>query len=230
MRNKGELIKANNVATRVDLAYREIKDRILNNVFPPGYQAYELEIADLLQMSRTPVREALIRLEKEGLIKRVPRRGMQVVPLDPQDMREIYQLLTSLEATAAQLLAQRNLTKKQLIPMKEALTAMDNALKNNDLENWAVADEQFHRFLLEQCGNNRLKNIALGFWDQMHRVRLITLKLRPKPVQSNREHWQAYRAICKGDADAARDIHYQHRLRTQEVIMELLDQFPLHHL
>ena len=95
----------------VDEAYQKLRLRILNDELPPGAQALEQEIADALGISRTPVREALIRLEKEGLVEVLPRRGMRVLPLSPTDMREIYELLYSLEPTAAARMAAQSCSR-----------------------------------------------------------------------------------------------------------------------
>jgi len=89
----------------VEMAYEQVKRRILDNQYHPGYQALEQEVAEDLGMSRTPVREALIRLKHEGLVELIPRRGMRVVPVVADDMKEIYDVLTSLESMAAELLA-----------------------------------------------------------------------------------------------------------------------------
>ena len=88
-------------STRVDNAYERLKREILQGVLPPGYQAPEPDIASRLGMSRTPVREALIRLEAEGLIDLVPRRGAKVVAISRKDICEIFQILAVLEALAA---------------------------------------------------------------------------------------------------------------------------------
>lgn len=212
----------------VEQAYAEIKKRILTTHYPPGYQALEQEIAADLNVSRTPVREALIRLENEGLLSLIPRRGMKVTPLLPNDMREIYEVLTAVETMAVELLARRKPSKKQLQPVSRALKRMNVALNANDLETWAEADDQFHRALLEACGNNRLAEIAGKVRDQGHRARLLTLRLRPKPTKSNAEHEEVFAAITAGDWEQARDLHYAHRKRTSQTLIELLDeyQFP----
>ena len=88
-------------------AYTTIKHNILENRYPPGHQALEQELATELGMSRTPVREALIRLEREGLVELIPRRGMRVVPLSPADMKEIYDVLTGLETAALALMERK---------------------------------------------------------------------------------------------------------------------------
>ena len=89
----------------VDEAYQALKTAIRNNVFPPGHQAAEPEIARQLGMSRTPVHEAIIRLQEEGLVQVLPRRGVLICPISADDIREIYDVLIAVEGMAAALLA-----------------------------------------------------------------------------------------------------------------------------
>lgn len=213
--------------SRVSAAYSQIKNRILDNTYPPGFQALELEMAQQLGMSRTPVREALILLENEGLIEVLPRRGMRVVPLSQTDMREIYQVLTALESTAVELAARRKPSGQEMTPMQTALDDMDRALQGDDLEAWAEADERYHRSILDLCDNGRLSAMANTVRDQGHRARMITLRLRPKPWQSNIEHRAVFEAIRRGDAETARDTHYRHRIRASEVITAVLLEYRL---
>ena len=128
--------------SRVEWVYRTLKQSILNNELYPGYQALEPEIAKNLGVSRTPVREALIRLENERLIELIPRRGMRVVPLVPSDMREIYQVLTSLEVTAVELLARQRPLRSHLFELEQAINDMDQQLAADHREGWAEADDR----------------------------------------------------------------------------------------
>src|SRR3954451_14413841 len=93
--------------TLVDDAYQALKAAIRNNVFAPGYQGSEQEIANQLRMSRTPVHEAIIRLQEEGLVRVLPRRGVMVCPISPYDMREIYGVIIALETASSELLAEK---------------------------------------------------------------------------------------------------------------------------
>lgn len=212
----------------VEKAYDEIKSRILANAYPPGHQALEQEVAAQLGVSRTPVREALIRLENEGLVSLIPRRGMRVTPLSASDMREIYEVLTAVETMAVELLARKKPSKTKMKSASDALSEMEKSLREGDLEKWAEADDRFHRALLEACGNSRLAAIAGTVRDQGHRARLLTLRLRPKPTKSNKEHRDVLNAILRGDWQTARDLHYTHRVRTSETLTDLLEeyQFP----
>src|SRR5690606_26297255 len=90
-------------------AYRELRRRILHNEMPPNAQYLEQELADSLGMSRTPVREALIRLSDERLVEIRPRHGARILPVSVDDMREIYEMMTELEAFAVRKLARRGL-------------------------------------------------------------------------------------------------------------------------
>ncbi|MFT4067613.1 GntR family transcriptional regulator [Paraburkholderia sp.] len=212
------------------LAYQEIRQRIMDNEWPAGMQATEKEVATRLGMSRTPVREALMRLQHEGLVNVVPRHGMRVLPVSAEDMAQIYTILTSLEATAAELVAARRLGAAALQPLRTASDDMDRALQQEDLDAWAQADERFHRHLLDLCGNTMLRNIVLNFWDRAHRARMVTLRLRTRPANSTREHAALVDALQRGDAPAAALIQREHRQRAGDELLHILKNTGLHQL
>ena len=209
----------------VDEAYEQIHRRILDNAWPPGHRALEQEVALALGMSRTPVREALLRLQNEGLVEVIPRHGMRVLPVSPNDMREIYQILTALECMAAELLAQRQPSGKELEPLVAATKAMDKALKAGDLEAWAAADESFHKQLVELAGNRQLQATVMNYWDRAHRARMVTLRLRPKPVNSTREHRALVDRIAAGDADGAAQVFRAHRQRAGRELLAIFEHY-----
>jgi DNA-binding GntR family transcriptional regulator len=211
----------------VDEAYEQIRRRILDNAWPPGHRALEQEVALALGMSRTPVREALLRLQADGLVEVIPRHGMRVLPVSPDDMREIYQILTALECMAAELLAARKPTDKVLQPLVVASKAMDKALKAEDLDAWAAADERFHAHLVELCGNRQLQATALNYWERAHRARMFTLRLRPKPVNSTKEHMQMVERLRAGDAAGAAAVTRAHRERASRELVTIFEQFKL---
>jgi len=214
-------------ASLVDAAYEQIRRRILDNVWPPGHRALEQEVALALGMSRTPVREALVRLQSEGLVEVVPRHGMRVLPVSPSDMREIYQILTALECMAAEILARRQPSDAELKPLVEATDAMDRALAVDDLDAWAKADELFHAQLLDLAGNRLLQATVMNHWDRAHRARMFTLRLRPKPVNSTREHMQLVERLRAGDADGAAQVNRAHRERAAGELLALFERFKL---
>ena len=114
-------------------AYREIRRRILVNEMPADTQYLEQELADALGMSRTPVREALIRLSDERLVEVRPRHGARVLPVSVHDMREIYEVMTELEAVAARKVAERGLSEADIGRLQQSVDDMDAALARDDL-------------------------------------------------------------------------------------------------
>lgn len=211
----------------VDRAHEQLRRRILDNAWPPGYQALEQEVALALGMSRTPVREALIRLANEGLIELVPRRGMRVLPVSPADMREIYQILTALEGLAAELVARRRLGEAELRPLVDATNDMAHALDHEGLDAWAVADERFHESLIRLAGNRRLHETVLNYRDRAHRARMFTLKLRPKPLSSTQEHLALVDRLRAGDVEGAVRVNRAHRERASRELLEIFERFRL---
>ena len=229
-RNSAARAAETTTTSLVDAAYRTMRAKILDNEWAPGHRALEQELALELGVSRTPVREALIRLAQEGLVEVVPRHGMRVLPVSAADMNEIYQLLGSLEATAAEMVAQRKPAARDIAPLETASRAMDAALKAGDLDAWAQADERFHRYLVELCGNRLLAATVYNFWDRAHRARMFTLRLRPKPVKSTREHIAMLDRIRAGDAAGVVDVNRAHRERANRELLAIFERFRLHQL
>lgn len=209
-----------------DQAHAAIRRRILDADWAPGASVLEGEIALELGLSRTPVREALVRLQQEGLVEIVPRHGMRVSALSPADMREIYQVLTSLEPTAAELLAERRPSRAELAPLHDACEAMAASLRGPapDLRAWAAADEDFHAGLARLCGNRRLAAMIMTVWDQAHRARMFTLPLRPLPRISTDEHRAVLEAIAAGEPARAAALYVAHRRRGGAELMAIIEK------
>ena len=207
----------------VDRAYEALKQKICDGTWAGGEARLEREAADEIGVSRTPVREALIRLEEERLVEVRPRRGFVVLPISADDMADIYEILTALESHAAAKLASQPDTSNVLSRLEASVDAMDAALAENDLEAWARADLEFHRALVEEAGNQRLAEIVRTVSDQVHRARLATLRMRPKPIRSNSDHRAVLQAIRQGDADTAFVRHKVHREKSREVLVALLN-------
>jgi len=214
----------------VDAAYDSLRARILDNVYPPGHQALESDLALELGISRTPVREALIRLQKEGLVEVRPRHGMRVLPISPTDMAEIYTILGALECAAAEIVAARKPSEAELKPLLQATRDMDRALKADDLDGWAAADERFHQTLVELTGNRLLREVVTNFWDRAHRARMVTLRLRPKPVNSTKEHSALVDRLRAGDARGAVEANRMHRARASAELLALFERVRLQHM
>lgn len=213
-------------------AYRVMKEAIRDNAFAPGYQGSEQEIALRLGMSRTPVHEALIRLQEEGLVRVLPKRGVVVLALSPDDMREVYDVIIALEGMAAELIAGMSASAhRPIVAQLESINAdMKMALQRDELDAWAAADDRFHRVLIDRSGNARLARLAGTIMDQSHRARMMTLRLRARPTKSVKEHQAIISAIKSGDSALACTHAQTHRRRARNELLPLLDQFGMKHL
>lgn len=216
--------------SNVDRAVSALRQMIFSGELPPGSDHLETELADRLGMSRTPVREAALMLQAQGLVEMRPRRGIRISPVSAQDMRDIYDILTELESLAAARAAQAGYSDSDLETLAAAIADMDMALAGDDLRAWAEADDRFHRELVRLGRNARLSMIVSVMRDQVRRARATTLFMRPKPEQSNADHRKVLQAIAEGDARTAHDVHHAHRQMARDMLVALLEKHQFYGL
>lgn len=208
-------------------AIHALREMIFAGELPAGSDHLESELAAQLGMSRTPIREAALTLEGQGLLEMRPRKGVRILPVSPDDMREIYDILTELESLAARQAAERQLPDGELAGLALAIADMDRALDGPDLDAWAEADARFHSELVRLGGNSRIQMVVSMMSDQVRRARTVTLHMRPPPSQSNQDHRRVYEAIKSGKGDEAHAIHHAHRTAAKDLIVALLDKHKL---
>ncbi len=208
-------------------AIGELRELIFSGQLSPGSDHLESELAERLGMSRTPVREAALILESQGLLELRPRKGVRILPVSATDMREIYDVLTELESLAAERAAASGYSAHELNQLALSIQDMENAVAAEDREAWAQADDAFHRELVRLGGNTRIQNIVGMMSDQVRRARAVTLFIRPMPTQSNEDHRGVFDAIRDGQPADARRIHRAHREQARNMIVGLLEK---HHL
>lgn len=223
-------MKDTNAASNTQRAIRVLRDLIFSGDLSPGSDHLETELAARLGMSRTPVREAALSLQAQGLVEVRPRRGIRVLGLSPQDMCEVYDVLTLLESHAAERAAERRHDANELRPLEAAIDEMDAALARDDREGWARADDAFHLELVRLGGNKRIEAIVRMMGDQVRRARAMTLYMRPSPVRSNADHRAVFAAIMAGQPDQARNLHQKHRRAARDMLVGLLAKHRLHRL
>ncbi|RYH11276.1 GntR family transcriptional regulator [Tropicimonas sp. IMCC6043] len=222
--------RAEKPVSNTERAIEELRRLVFSGELPAGSDHLESELADRLGMSRTPVREAARTLESQGLLELRARKGVRILPVSLEDMREIYDVLTELESLAAERAAERRYSKEELADLENTITDMNRALEAADLEAWAEADNRFHAELVRLGGNSRIMAITAMMSDQVRRARAVTLFMRPMPVQSNLDHQGVFEAIQRGDAEAAHDLHRAHRQRARDMILSLLERHRLRQL
>ncbi|MGA0531693.1 GntR family transcriptional regulator [Hansschlegelia sp. KR7-227] len=216
----------------VDDAYDALKAGVLDGSFAPGHQASEQEIALRLGMSRTPVHEAVIRLQEDGLVRVLSRRGVLICAIAPDDMREIYDVLVAIEGRAAELIAA--LPEPDRLAVADDLARfteeMEAALASENRIAWGETDARFHAALIGGCRNRRIVRIMQTINDQSHRARMVTLRLRKGLAASVEEHRAIVAAIRAGDAAAAHEAGRRHRLNACAELIPALESLGLKHL
>ena len=205
-------------------AYREMRRRVLDGEMAPGTQYLEQELAAMLGMSRTPVREALIRLADERLVEVRPRHGARVMPVSIGDVSEIYELLAELEAAAARRLATHGASGDVLAVLEAAQRQMETELKAGNRIGWFEGDRRFHATIVAAGGNARLTGMVQGLIDQSHCARLQTIAQYEITDASSRDHAEIVRAIRAKDAATAHASVHRHRTRGGKALVSLLEK------
>lgn len=211
-------------------AYREIKAMVLANRVHGGEYLLEEDLARAVGMSRTPLREALVQLQNEGLVAIVPRRGIRIVPLTVADMREVHDLMQWLESQACYALANRADRAGPLEGLHAKVGEMQRSLAAGDLEAWARANDGFHILLVASAGNGRLSRICENLLDQSQRVRAFTLRLRKPPTHVTDSHARMLAAIEAGDGDAAVAIQVANKRAWLAELEEIIQRLQLRFL
>ncbi|WP_101842689.1 GntR family transcriptional regulator [Halobacillus sp. Marseille-P3879] len=202
-------------------AYQILRLAIRNLKLLPGKTILEREIAEVLGMSRTPVREALIRLQTEGVVNLIPRKGFEIEPIEAKDLREIYEVVEMLEGLAAKL-STHTINDEELNELETLIEQQEQAINENDLSEWARLDNLFHFKIIGYAENNRLSNVIEVHADQLYRARLITINKRPLPFQSIVEHRAIVACMRASDGEAAQVSMQSHRKRARNEILKFL--------
>jgi DNA-binding GntR family transcriptional regulator len=212
-----------------DAAYDAIKSWIQTAQVPPGGLIDEAEAAKKLCMSRTPVREALLRLQSEGFVEIGRGKGIRVLPLSAGDMRHIYQVISGLEVVAVSLLARRQPSRADLRSLAEATSEMKNALAAGDVDRWGEADEHFHRELMRLSGNPRLHSVGWHLRDLAKRAHMVALRLQSDAyrAQSTDNHTVLIDAILAGEGREAAARHFEQRQRGEDALVGIVEKFNL---
>ncbi len=153
-------------------AYTEIRRRILSGELNADAPLSEYQLADELELSRTPVREAVKRLEREGLLQSIPNRGTFVAELTVRDISEIYQVREQLEGFAARVAAETT-SEESIKKLEEEITILNTLAKAGNLAEVVDSDIRLHKQIIASTQNSRLIEMLGTLDDQMHRVRAL---------------------------------------------------------
>ncbi len=205
-RNPFELLRS---ATLSGLVQEEILRRIKIGEIEAGAKLNELDLAEHLQVSRSPVREAFRALEEAGLVRLEKNRGVFIREISPEEAAELYSVRAGLDEMAARLLAPR-ITEAELRELGRMLAALEAASRRGEVNAYFPLNIAFHDRLVEMAGNGALLGIYRGLINRMHLLRRRGFSLAGSSDASHAEHRAILDALASRDVDAAAQAMRRH--------------------
>ncbi len=188
-----------------DVVFNTLRQAILKGELEPGERLMEIQLADRLGVSRTPIREAIRKLELEGLVLMIPRKGAEVAKISAKSLRDVLEVRRSLEELAIELACER-MTAEEIKELELAQESFRMAIQLGDIMTIAEADEHYHGVIYLGTGNARLIQILNNLREQMYRYRLEYIKDAAKRQVLIVEHDHILKALKErrtADAKAA---------------------------
>jgi DNA-binding GntR family transcriptional regulator len=207
----------------VDEATQALRNAILNGQLQLGVRLKQTELAARLKISRTPIREALSRLQQEGLIELLPGGGVRVALLDLEEAVELYDLREVLDGLAARLAASRA-EEAALSRLRKALDRMAQCLERRDPNQWFAAHVAFHDEVLRASGNAHLQRLASVVRLSIRHFHPLLLKTESRLETAFREHRQILRAIAARDPEGAERLARTHIANAKEIVLKVMAQ------
>ncbi len=202
--------------------FQSLKADIFSQHLKPGQTIREEELAEKYEISRTPIREMLRRLEQEDLVRIVPNIGVYVSELTPKDIEEVLELRICLETAGARLAASK-ITEQQQEQLEEIGKQLDLAAEKQDSIASFDADTKLHDLIMVAAGNSRARRILNNLLGQIHRIRFIS---GHKPGRMNTtiaEHKILVAALMSHDPDKAAEAMHTHLLNTKDLLLPQSD-------
>ncbi|MEG1537109.1 MAG: GntR family transcriptional regulator [Clostridiales bacterium] len=214
-----EYASRNEFAPMRELIYQYMRDAIINRCLPAGVHLVEDDLARNLNASRTPVREALRKLESDGLVKHHRRRGVEVRQLNEKEAADIYDLSIVLEGYAARLVAE-NINQDILDKLQQLLLKMRDTVQNINPDLEMQLHQEFHFTIYEACQNKRVEVLLKNNNDYIQLFRAYTLKVPGRMKHSREEHSRLLRAIEMRDGDLAEKCAREHLSVSKEAFLQ----------
>ena len=206
-----------------DQAYQLIRRDIIQCILQPGLMVAQTQLVERYQLSVTPVREALKRLEQEGYVQSIPRFGYLITPITVEDIEDIYELRLLLEKPAVRMAAQRA-TDAQLAELQEHARFSYVYKDTHSYQKFLLANVDFHTRVATISGNRRLGESVGRLLDEMTRIFHLGLDVRDSAEEMKNEHITLSGALAARNADLAEQIMEDQIRRSQQRVLEMLNQ------
>lgn len=201
-----------------EIVFETLREAIISGVLKPGERLMEVQLAEEMGVSRTPVREAIRKLELENFVVMVPRKGAYVADLSTKDIVDVFEIRAALEALAAGLAAER-ITDDELEELQQIL--VQNA-KSQSLEEFIAIDTKFHDVLYRASRNERLVQIISNLREQIQRFRSTTLASPGRMKNTLEEHKRIVDAVSERNVQLAQQLAQEHIDNAENSMLELI--------
>ena len=198
-----------------------LRDAIRRGVLEPGERLMEVQLAEELGISRTPVREAIRKLEQEGYVIMMPRRGTYVSSVSVRDVKEIFEIRSALESLSTGLATMR-IEPEELDKLRALLTEIEGHIQRRDIDKIVETDIEFHGLLYQVSRNDRLVTIISNLKEQLARFRTLSMSYPGRLQETLQEHRAMVEAIAAGDVEAARDAAERHMEQAEETLLKAM--------
>lgn len=185
-----------------DVVFNTLRQAILTGELKPGERLMEIHLANKLGVSRTPIREAIRKLELEGLVTMIPRRGAEVAEITEKSLKDVLEVRRTLDALCAELACDR-ISDEELESLRMACLKFEEATKTKDARIIAKADVALHDIIVKATGNQRLIQLVNNLSEQMYRYRFEYIKDENKHNHLVEEHRMIYESIIRHDKEGA---------------------------
>ncbi len=192
-----------------DVVFQTLRQSILTGELKPGERLLEIHLADKLGVSRTPIREAIRKLELEGLVTMIPRRGAEVAQITEKNLRDVLEVRKALDVLAVQLACER-ITAEQLDELKKACDEFAALAGTDEVVKIAEADVKLHDIIVRASDNQKLAQMIHKFSQQMYRYRLEYIKDKANHEKLVKEHAVIYNCILNRDKEGGARIIEAH--------------------
>lgn len=192
-----------------DVVFNTLRQAILTGELKPGERLMEIHLADKLGVSRTPIREAIRKLELEGLVTMIPRKGAEVAQITEKSMNDVLEVRRAMDALCAELACER-ITDEEIQQLGQACVTFEAAVKTGDVKKIAQADVELHDIIVKATGNQRLVQLINNLSEQMYRYRFEYIKDASQHQRLIEEHRVIYESILKKDRETASQAARMH--------------------
>ena len=200
-----------------DVVFENLRGAIVEGKLKPGQRLMEVQLAEQLGVSRTPVREAIRKLELEGLVVMIPRKGAYVANMSLKDVIDVLEIRASLEGLAASLAAER-ITDEDIKKLESIVEEFNDSINESDVEALLRKDVEFHECIFKSTNNKKLNQLINSLWEQVYRFRVTYISDYDSTVNIVEEHKMILDAIKRRDSKLAKQYAMQH-IQTAENFM-----------